>query len=228
MNSNIPDSSIADLSTSDPASADSSIGNQLPLSLHDPRWVSEVDYLRQTGRFREVRWCPSPNFGPRPDPADISLLVVHNISLPPGQFGGCHIEDFFCNRLDSSLHPYFETIADMSVSAHALIRRDGELVQFVSLQDRAWHAGRSRFADREECNDFSIGIELEGTDDVPYTRAQYQTLARAAGLISAAWPEIDDRRITGHSDIAPGRKTDPGPAFDWVYFRELMKEVSRA
>lgn len=196
--------------------------DRLPQSPGDPRWHEEIQHLRELGRFRDVRWRPSPNFGPRPDPADISLLVVHNISLPPGQFGGGHIEAFFCNRLDASLHPYFETIAGMTVSAHALIRRDGELVQFVSFRDRAWHAGRSRFGEREECNDFSIGIELEGTDDIPYTRAQYQCLARAARLISAAWPEIDDSRMTGHCDIAPGRKTDPGPAFNWTYFRELM------
>lgn len=179
--------------------------------------------LRETGHISFSRWCPSPNFGPRPDGAAISLLVVHNISLPPGQFGGPEIEDFFCNRLDHSAHPYFQTIAGIEVSAHLLVRRDGSLVQFVSLLDRAWHAGRSCFEGQEECNDFSIGIELEGTDDIPYTPEQYQRLAEVADLIMTAWPEITTDRITGHCDIAPGRKSDPGPAFDWQYFRAALQ-----
>lgn len=175
-------------------------------------------HLRSTGRLPGARWCPSPNFGPRPDGAAISLLVVHNISLPPGQFGGNAIEQFFCNQLDPGEHPYFETIADLKVSAHALIRRDGELVQFVSLLERAWHAGRSSFQGQQECNDFSIGIELEGTDELPYTAAQYQRLAMVARQIMTAWPAIATERIAGHCDVAPGRKTDPGPAFDWQRF----------
>ena len=162
--------------------------------------------LRETGRISFARWTPSPNFGPRPDGAGISLLVVHNISLPPGQFGGREIEDFFCNQLDHSAHPYFKTIEGVQVSAHLLIRRDGALVQFVSLLDRAWHAGRSCFEGQEECNDFSIGIELEGTDDTPYTTEQYRMLAKVADLIMTAWPDITANRITGHCDIAPGRK----------------------
>lgn len=178
--------------------------------------------LRRTGRVSQARWCPSPNFGPRPEGASISLLVVHNISLPPGQFGGDAIERFFCNQLDASAHPYFETIAGMAVSSHLLIRRDGSPVQFVSLLDRAWHAGRSCFRGQEECNDFSIGIELEGADDIPYTDAQYQTLTHLSQMIMTAWPEITADRITGHSDIAPGRKTDPGPAFDWSHFRQML------
>ncbi len=178
--------------------------------------------LRRTGRVAGARWCPSPNFGPRPDGAGISLLVVHNISLPPGQFGGDAIEQFFCNQLDPSAHPYFETIADMKVSSHLLVRRDGSPVQFVSLLDRAWHAGRSCFQGKEECNDFSIGIELEGADDVPYADAQYDTLVELSRLIMSAWPEITPERITGHSDIAPGRKTDPGPAFDWFRYRQML------
>ncbi|HEY9118671.1 MAG TPA: 1,6-anhydro-N-acetylmuramyl-L-alanine amidase AmpD [Marinobacter sp.] len=178
--------------------------------------------MRRTGRISQARWCPSPNFGPRPDGASISLLVVHNISLPPGQFGGDAIERFFCNQLDACAHPYFETIAAMKVSSHLLIHRDGAPVQFVSLLDRAWHAGRSCFRGEEECNDFSIGIELEGADDIPYTDAQYQTLAELSRLIMTAWPEITNERITGHSDIAPGRKTDPGPAFDWPRFRQML------
>lgn len=180
---------------------------------------TDARLLRETGRIPFARWCPSPNFGPRPDGVPISLLVVHNISLPPGQFGGPEIEDFFCNRLDHSAHPYFQTIEGVQVSAHLLIRRDGVLVQFVSLLERAWHAGRSCFEGQDECNDFSIGIELEGTDDIPYTPEQYRRLAEVADLIMAAWPAITADRITGHCDIAPGRKTDPGPAFDWKYFR---------
>lgn len=179
--------------------------------------------LRATGRIPFARWCPSPNFGSRPDGATISLLVVHNISLPPGQFGGPEIEDFFCNRLDHSAHPYFQTIKGAQVSAHLLIRRDGTLVQFVSLLDRAWHAGRSHFEGREECNDFAIGVELEGTDETPYTTEQYLRLAELADLIMAAWPDITIDRITGHCDIAPGRKSDPGPAFDWQYLRAALQ-----
>ncbi|MDF0752511.1 1,6-anhydro-N-acetylmuramyl-L-alanine amidase AmpD [Marinobacter sp. 71-i] len=178
--------------------------------------------MRVTGRVRDAHWCPSPNFGPRPEKANVSLLVVHNISLPPGQFGGDAIERFFCNQLDPSEHPYFQAIATMKVSSHLLIRRDGVVVQFVSLLDRAWHAGRSCFQGEEECNDFSIGIELEGADDIPYTEAQYQTLADLSRLIMRSWPAITPDRITGHSDIAPGRKTDPGPAFDWVRYRQLL------
>lgn len=182
-----------------------------------------VTSLRDTGRVPFARWCPSPNFGPRPDNAAISLLVVHNISLPPGQFGGPEIEDFFCNRLDTMAHPYFQSIAGMQVSAHLLVRRDGSVVQFVSLLDRAWHAGRSSFDGQTECNDFSIGIELEGTDDIPYTPEQYRQLSRLAALIMAAWPAITPGRITGHCDIAPGRKTDPGPAFDWANFHSMLQ-----
>lgn len=184
-----------------------------------PRFSS---VLRQSGRLSGARWCPSPNFGSRPDADDISLLVVHNISLPPEQFGGPWIEDFFCNRLDTSAHPYFRQIGEMTVSSHLLIRRDGELLQFVSLRDRAWHAGRSVFCGREECNDYSVGIELEGADQVPYTDDQYRKLAEVTRGIMAAWPAITEDRIAGHSDIAPGRKTDPGPAFDWDYFRQLL------
>ncbi|SFM49888.1 1,6-anhydro-N-acetylmuramyl-L-alanine amidase AmpD [Marinobacter zhejiangensis] len=183
---------------------------------------SPASRVRATGILPDARWCPSPNYGDRPGGTAISLLVVHNISLPPGQFGGDQIERFFCNRLDPSEHPYFETIAGLQVSAHLLIRRDGSVVQFVNLKDRAWHAGRSSFCGQEECNDYSIGIELEGADDVPYAQPQYHALARVASLIMAAWPEITQDRITGHSDIAPGRKTDPGPAFDWEHFRHRL------
>jgi N-acetyl-anhydromuramoyl-L-alanine amidase len=189
---------------------------------------TDVESLRKTGRIACARWCPSPNFGPRPEGAAISLLVVHNISLPPGQFGGPEIEDFFCNRLDHSAHPYFQTIEGVQVSAHLLIRRDGALVQFVSLLERAWHAGRSCFEGQEECNDFSIGIELEGTDEIPYTPEQYFKLAEVADLIMLAWPEITSSRITGHCDIAPGRKSDPGPAFDWQFFRAALQAAQES
>ncbi len=191
-------------------------------SISSAEFSGQVSALRATGRFPDSRWCPSPNFGVRPDGAAITLLVVHNISLPPGQFGGPYIEDFFCNRLDRHAHPYFSEIADMQVSAHALVKRDGSVVQFVSCLDRAWHAGRSCFGNEEECNDFAIGIELEGTDDTPYTEQQYLALARLTRLTMAAWPAVTSDRITGHSDIAPGRKTDPGPAFQWPYFKSLV------
>lgn len=183
---------------------------------------NQASRLRETGFITAARWCPSPNFGPRPEGATISLLVVHNISLPPGQFGGDAIERFFCNQLDASAHPYFETISGMKVSSHLLVHRDGSAVQFVNLLDRAWHAGRSCFRGVEECNDFSIGIELEGSDNIPYTAAQYQTLVDLSRRIMAAWPEITPDRITGHSHIAPGRKTDPGPAFDWLHYQQML------
>lgn len=188
--------------------------------------TSQINLLRATGRIPGARWCPSPNFGPRPEATPISLLVVHNISLPPGQFGGPWIEDFFCNRLDATADPYFETIATMQVSSHLLIRRDGSYVQFVSLLERAWHAGRSCFDGVEECNDFSVGIELEGTDDIPYADAQYESLARVTQMMMTAWPNITPERLTGHCDIAPGRKTDPGEVFNWKHFRALLTETS--
>jgi AmpD protein len=172
----------------------------------------------QTGWLDGARRCPSPNHGPRPDGTAVDLLVIHNISLPPAQFGGPWIDDLFLNRLDPSAHPFFAGIAELRVSAHLLIRRDGSLTQYVPLQRRAWHAGRSSFRGRENCNDYSIGIELEGTDDRPFEEAQYATLARVTRKIMAEYPGITRERITGHSDIAPGRKTDPGPCFDWQGF----------
>jgi N-acetyl-anhydromuramoyl-L-alanine amidase len=180
--------------------------------------------LRTTGLVPYARWCASPNCNDRPDGNAPSLLVVHNISLPPGHFSGDAIERFFCNRLDPSAHPYFQTISELKVSSHLLIRRDGSAIQFVNLLDRAWHAGRSSFQGEDECNDFSIGIELEGTDNFPYTDEQYKRLTELAALIMAAWPDITRDRITGHSDIAPGRKTDPGPAFDWSRFHTRLAQ----
>ncbi len=168
----------------------------------------------------------SPNAGERPDVNDISLLVIHNISLPPGQFGGGYVQQFFTNRLSSEAHPYFAEIADLKVSAHLLIERSGHLIQFVPFTKRAWHAGVSRFAERDNCNDFSIGIELEGSDDIPYTSEQYEVLCAVTQSLLQQYPRITPERITGHSDIAPGRKTDPGPAFDWTFFRQRLQQFS--
>jgi len=169
-----------------------------------------------------ARQCPSPNCDERPGGTDIDLLVIHNISLPPAQFGGSWIEDFFLNRLDVSRHPYFRKISHLKVSTHFLVRRDGEILQFVPLHKRAWHAGESCFQERERCNDFSVGIELEGTDELPYTNAQYRSLARLSQIILDACPRITRDRIVGHEHIAPGRKTDPGPAFDWGRYHSLL------
>jgi AmpD protein len=177
------------------------------------------------GWLAVARIIPSPNCNDRPDPDDISLLVIHNISLPPAQFGGGYIEHFFCNTLDCSVHPYFQEIESLQVSSHFLITREGELLQFVPLQQRAWHAGQSCFDGREHCNDFSLGIELEGTDTLAYTANQYRVLAVLTQRLLAAFPAINQQRIVGHSDIAPGRKTDPGPAFDWQHFQQLTFNV---
>lgn len=173
-----------------------------------------------TGWVAGVTHCPSPNFNARPEGEAISLLVIHNISLPPGQFGTGKVQAFFQNRLPIAEHAFFEQIKDLRVSAHFLIERDGRVTQFVSCLDRAWHAGVSRFEGREGCNDFSVGIELEGTDQTPFTDAQYTALQHLTLLLQAAWPIAG--RIRGHSDIAPGRKTDPGPAFDWERYRASL------
>ncbi len=169
-----------------------------------------------------VRQVPSPNADERPAGTLVDLLVIHNISLPPGEFGGGHIEDLFLNRLDPDAHPYFADIARLRVSAHLLIRRDGGVIQFVALDRRAWHAGQSSFCGRDCCNDFSIGIELEGTDEKPFSEAQYAELVDLTLQIRSIFPQIEDENIVGHADIAPGRKTDPGPAFDWAHYRGLM------
>lgn len=164
----------------------------------------------------------SPNCDERPDSNDISLLVIHCISLPPQQFDNQYIEQLFCNQLNPDDHPYFKEICQLRVSAHLLIRRDGELVQFVPFQKRAWHAGPSSFQGRERCNDFSIGIELEGTQTELYTDQQYQQLAQVILLLLQSYPKLNKQRITGHSDIAPGRKTDPGSSFDWGHLYRLL------
>jgi len=162
-----------------------------------------------------VRHHLSPHYDERPKGVEIELLVIHAISLPPGQFGGSFIDQLFTHRLNKNEHPYFVDIADLRVSAHLLIRRLGEITQYVSFQQRAWHAGVSTFAGRSRCNDFSIGIELEGCDDVAYTDEQYQQLAQVINILQQTWPVLTRDRIVGHCDIAPGRKTDPGQAFDW-------------
>ena len=165
----------------------------------------------------------SPNCDERPPGSRPELIVVHAISLPPGEFGGPWIDQFFTNRLDPDAHPYFREIAALEVSSHLLIRRDGEVVQYVPLTMRAWHAGESCFHGRDRCNDFSIGIELEGTDDVPYEDVQYQRLADVVATLRATFGSLRDAPIVGHCDIAPERKTDPGPAFDWSHLHDLLR-----
>ncbi len=174
------------------------------------------------GILSPARLSLSPHCDARPEGASIDLLVIHSISLPPGVFGESYIEDLFLDRLPAAEHPYFETIAGLRVSAHLLIRRDGEVVQFVPLHLRAWHAGQSEFQGRSACNDFSIGIELEGTDDIAYEDIQYQKLAEITRCLMEVYPNIDAKSIVGHEDISPGRKTDPGPLFDWPRYYGLI------
>ncbi len=176
----------------------------LPFQIDAGGWA--VDVLR----------LPSPNFDQRAEGTEIALLVIHNISLPPGQFGGPFIADLFLNRLDYDADPYFDQLRPLRVSAHFLIRRDGVVMQFVSANDRAWHAGASTFCGQERCNDFSIGIELEGTDCEPFEQAQYLALAALTVALTAVYPLSN---VTGHEHIAPGRKTDPGPFFDWAEYQ---------
>ncbi|MBK6276600.1 MAG: 1,6-anhydro-N-acetylmuramyl-L-alanine amidase AmpD [Gammaproteobacteria bacterium] len=182
----------------------------------------------ESGWLRGARRLPSENANERPDPGEISLLVIHNISLPPGRFGGGFVEQLFLNCLDCTMHPWFERLRGLRVSAHLLIDRRGRLVQFVPCGLRAWHAGESSFAGRGNCNDFSVGIELEGTDERPYTKAQYARLARVTRALMRAYPGITPERIVGHCDIAPGRKSDPGRAFDWAHYRAALAARDRA
>ncbi|HSH48366.1 MAG TPA: 1,6-anhydro-N-acetylmuramyl-L-alanine amidase AmpD [Halomonas sp.] len=181
------------------------------------------------GWLEGARRVPSPNCNERPN-GEISLLVVHSISLPPGEFGGDAIERLFTNRLTPDAHPFFAEIHRLRVSAHVLIRRDGERVQFVPFDRRAWHAGRSRWQDRgrwrQALNDFSIGIELEGDEVSPYTQSQYLALCRATRALIAHYPEMDAARIVGHAHVAPLRKSDPGPAFDWAYFYQQLRKLT--
>lgn len=183
-----------------------------------------MDIDLEQGLCVNATFKPSPNFDERPDPQDISGIVIHNISLPPGEFGAEFIDDLFLNQLDCEAHPYFEQLHDLKVSSHLLIRRNGELVQFVPFDKRAWHAGVSSWQGRERCNDFTIGIELEGCDDKPFEAVQYQQLTELVAALCEAYTELDYERITGHEHIAPGRKTDPGPHFDWDYLHRLLNE----
>jgi AmpD protein len=177
-----------------------------------------------TGLLSGVRQVLSPHCDARPAGTVAELLVVHGISLPPGEFGGPWIDRLFTGTLPPEAHPFFRELAAARLSAHALVRRDGAIVQYVPFGERAWHAGASQYRGRSTCNDFSVGVELEGTDDTPYTEAQYQRLAALAAALLAAYASLSAEHIVGHSDIAPGRKTDPGAAFDWPRFRALLSE----
>ncbi|HEX9206724.1 MAG TPA: 1,6-anhydro-N-acetylmuramyl-L-alanine amidase AmpD [Steroidobacteraceae bacterium] len=176
-----------------------------------------------TGLLAGARQVPSPNCDDRPAGTVPELIVVHGIGLPPGEYGGPWIDRLFTNALPPEAHPYFEQVAGLRVSSHLLIRRDGEVVQYVPCHRRAWHAGVSSWQGRERCNDFSIGIELEGADHEPYDSTQYAMLARVITELCRAYPSLSPDRVVGHSDVAPGRKTDPGPAFDWPRLRALVR-----
>ena len=177
---------------------------------------AKIDIDRKSGLIRQARQVPSSNCDARPDDCEPDLIVLHGISLPPGEFGGPEIEALFTNCLDWDAHPYFDEIRGFEVSAHLLIRRDGELIQFVPFTQRAWHAGESTFRGRSRCNDFSIGIELEGEDETPYDERQYDELIDVVRALISAYPCVTSRELVAHSDVAAGRKTDPGPAFDWL------------
>jgi AmpD protein len=179
-----------------------------------------------TGLLDAADFFPSPHFNHRPEGMEIDMVVVHNISLPPAEFGTNCVQQFFCGTLDFTGHPFFEGIKELRVSAHLFLRRDGSLLQFVPFHERAWHAGVSTFDGRSGCNDFSIGIELEGTDDLPYEKIQYQRLAEVIAALQLAYPAIMRKQIVGHSDIAPGRKTDPGPSFEWAALDCLLMTSS--
>lgn len=177
----------------------------------------------ENGWIEEARRVPSPNCDERPPGVEPDLVVVHAISLPPGRFGGGWIDHLFTNTLDPEAHPYFREIAGLRVSAHALVHRDGRLTQYVPFGMRAWHAGRSSYCGRPECNDFSVGIELEGTDDGPFEPVQYRRLSQVIAALVEAYPGITTGRLAGHCDVAPGRKTDPGPLFDWDHLHALLE-----
>jgi len=181
-----------------------------------------MSLIDQKGWLAPAIRIESPNQDERPLNTAVSVLVIHNISLPPGEYGGPWIDDLFCNRLDSTAHPYFAEISELKVSSHLLITRTGEIRQYVSFDQRAWHAGESCFDGQTRCNDFSIGIELEGCDDRPYEIKQYEALVDVTHPIQSRYPAISVDRIIGHSDIAPQRKTDPGDAFEWGRFRAML------
>ncbi|HRQ46396.1 MAG TPA: 1,6-anhydro-N-acetylmuramyl-L-alanine amidase AmpD [Rhodocyclaceae bacterium] len=185
--------------------------------------VTDAFVLNGAGWLVGAKHCASPNHDARPDPGEVSLIVIHAISLPPDQFGGPGVEELFTNRLDPTVHPYYEDICALRVSAHFFIRRDGSVVQYVSTEERAWHAGVSCWRGREQCNDHSIGIELEGSDTQPFEPPQYEALAQLVQAIRGRYP-IED--VAGHCDIAPGRKTDPGPLFDWARLQAMLEDES--
>ena len=179
----------------------------------------------ETGILDAAFYVPSANCDARPPGVDIELLVLHGISLPPGEFGGPWIDRLFTNDLPAGVHSYFDEVRSLRVSSHLLIRRDGKCVQYVPFHGRAWHAGESEYRGRKRCNDFAVGIELEGCDDVLYERMQYESLAEVVCALRAAYPLLSAQQIVGHCDVAPGRKTDPGPAFDWHRLRDLIQSL---
>jgi N-acetyl-anhydromuramoyl-L-alanine amidase len=184
-------------------------------------WINSAR-LPEGGELGKVHRRDSPNFDQRPAGTIISLLVIHYISLPANQFSGSYVEDFFLNRLDVAAHDSFQQLADVKVSAHFFLRRNGQLIQFVGCEKRAWHAGVSKFLGTERCNDFSIGIEIEGSSDYSYTKKQYLRLARLTKLLCMFYPL---KYVAGHSDIAPGRKQDPGPHFDWTTYLKSVEST---
>lgn len=188
--------------------------------------IAKKNYQIHHGLLDDVPHHPSPHCDERPLGEKISLIIIHGISLPPREFGGEFIDQLFLGNLDPAAHSSFEALIGLKVSAHLLIKRDGEMIQYVPFHRRAWHAGQSLFREKASCNDFSIGIELEGADDIPYTTPQYHTLANVTRSLINYYPDILLENIVGHSDVAPVRKTDPGPAFDWDYYFSLVKEVS--
>lgn len=185
-----------------------------------------IDPVIYNGMLSDVKIVDSPNFDERPDPEDISLIVIHAISLPPNEYGGDYIDALFTNQLDRHEHPYFEDIAELKVSSHILINRTGEITQYVPFHKRAWHAGESLYNGRSCCNDFAIGIELEGSDNDEFTTAQYETLISLISRLIETYPQITADKIVGHCDIAPGRKTDPGPHFDWARLQLALSNKS--
>jgi N-acetyl-anhydromuramoyl-L-alanine amidase len=182
----------------------------------------------ESGLMLGVRQIASPNYDSRPAGVAADLIVVHGISLPPGEFGGPWIDRLFTNSLPAETHPYFAEVVSLRVSSHVVVARDGAVTQYVAFTERAWHAGKSIYQGREACNDFSVGVELEGTDTLPYEPAQYGALAQVVAALCAAYPRLSPDRLVGHSDIAPGRKTDPGPAFDWAHARRLIAAAESA
>jgi len=185
--------------------------------------TDHAELLIREHRLQCARQLHSPNQAARPPGTEPELLVIHNISLPPGEFGGGYVDALFLNCLDAREHPFFSQIATLRVSAHLLIDRAGAITQYVSFDRSAWHAGRSSFQGREQCNDFSIGIELEGCDDRPFADEQYRVLVRVTKALVRHYRFLSEQAIVGHSDIAPGRKTDPGPCFDWARYRTLLE-----